>query len=145
MIGTTDQIDTLLQTHFMRSVDHRIKIVLARGSSKPDFTTVAGPLAIRAATRAALRIFSGLRSSLISVAGALAREHTHADAERHAFRGAFNNALVDTDGAGGQIFKIQVGVIAAFIERLTQIGLKIVLSNAKRPAKNDSENPMLPA
>ena len=61
----------------------------------------------------------------IGVAGALARDHAHADAQRHALRGALHDGFVDADGAGEQVFEIQIGVIAALRKRFGQVAFQV--------------------
>ena len=62
-IGALHQIDALGQAGLWATSSSDTDCVWTP-SLKSVFTTLAGPGAIRAATRAALRIFSGLRSSL---------------------------------------------------------------------------------
>ena len=67
----------------------------------------------------------------IGVAGALARDDANADAQRHALAGALDDAFVDADGAGGEVFEIQIGVLSAGRERFAQVGLQITLGDAE--------------
>ena len=69
---------------------------------------------MQAATRAALRIFSGREVVAVGVAGALPGDDANADAQGDALGGALDDRFVDADGAGGEVFEVQVGVIAAW-------------------------------
>ena len=49
----------------------------------------------------------------IGVAGAFAGDDADSGAHADAFGGAFDDLLVDAEGAGGEVFEVDVGVVAA--------------------------------
>ena len=61
----------------------------------------------------------------VGVAGALAGDDAHADAQRDALRRALDDGLIDADGTGGQVFEIQVGVVAAPGQRFGKVVFQI--------------------
>ena len=67
----------------------------------------------------------------IGVAGALARDHADADAQRDALGGALDDGFVDADGTGGEVFEVEVGIVAARGEGFGEVGLQVVLGDAE--------------
>ena len=86
-----------------------------------------------------------LRTQIVAVgvAGAFARDDAHADAERNALRRALDDRFVDADGAGGEVFEVEVGIVAAAPQRFGEIVFQIPprdaeLSGEKRIGKAHS-------
>ncbi len=100
--------------------EHRIKIVLTRFL---ETGLHDGRRTFRDVRRDARRFanFLGTQIVAVGVAGALARNDAHADAEAHALGRALDDPFVDADGGGGQIFEIKVGIFAARGERFAQV------------------------
>jgi hypothetical protein len=67
----------------------------------------------------------------VGVSGALSRDDAHADAERNALRCALDDRFVDADGTGGEVFEIEVGIVAAPAQGFREITFQIALRDAK--------------
>ena len=111
-IGALDQRHPLGEPHLIGRVQHGIKIVLVR-FGKTGFHD--GGRTFRDQGRHARGFANLLRAEVVAVgvASALACDHTHTDAHSDAFGGALDDLLINTNGAGGDVFEIQVGVFAA--------------------------------
>ena len=54
----------------------------------------------------------------ISIASPFAGDHAHAHTKRHALGGALNDLFINSQRAGGEVLKIEVGILAARRKRL---------------------------
>src|SRR5205809_1416648 len=61
----------------------------------------------------------------IGVSGAVPGEHPHSASSRNTLGCGLHNGLINADGGGGQVFKIEIGIVAARRERLGKIALQI--------------------
>ncbi len=116
-VGALDELHALGEARFVRRGEHGIQ-VMAAVFFEPDLFHFRR--AARDAGRHARGFadFFGAQVVAVGVAGALARDHAHADAERDALDGALDDGFVDAELAGGEVFEVQVGVIAAGREGL---------------------------
>ena len=73
------------------------------------------------------RLANPFRREIVAVCvpGAFTRNHPHPDAHGDALRGAFDHGFVDPDGAGEQVFEVQVRVVAALGKRVGQISFQV--------------------
>ena len=67
----------------------------------------------------------------IGVTGALASDDSHADTQGNSLDGALDDRFVNAKAAGGQVFEVQIGVIAAGGQSLVEIRLEVVLGDAE--------------
>ena len=61
----------------------------------------------------------------VGIAGTLAGDDSDCAACRNALRGRFHHGFIERDGGGGEIFEVQIGVIAARAQRRAQIALQV--------------------
>ena len=61
----------------------------------------------------------------VGVAGTLAGDDSDSTACRNALRGRFHHGFIERDGGGGEIFEVQIGVVAARAQRRAQIALQV--------------------
>ena len=87
--------------------------------------------AMNAAVRAAFRMLSRSRSVGIGVTGLLARNHSHADAEIDALRGALDDLLLEHDRVINTVFKVQIGIIAAARQGFRKICFQVARRNVE--------------
>ncbi len=50
---------------------------------------------------------------------------------RNALSGGFHYGFIDADGAGGQVFEVEVGIIAALREGFCQMGFQVAAGDLK--------------
>ena len=111
-VGALDQIDALGQSGFVRALKHGIEIMFVR-FLKAGLDDAGRTLGDARGDSRGLADLVRTQIVAIGVAGALADEDADAHAQLDSLRGALDDAFVDADGAGGQIFEIQVGVLAS--------------------------------
>ena len=129
-MGPSGRVGPLHQRQFGADVGiyreriHRIKILL------PMLFEIHHRLLRRAAgdeRRGARRAQNFFRRQVVGVgvAGTLAGDDPDSAACRNALRGRFHHGFIERDGGGGEIFEVQIGVIAARAQRRSQIALQV--------------------
>ena len=106
-----------------------------RTSSKPVFSTLEGPLRDAGGHARGFANLFGAEIVAVGVAGALARDHAHADAQGNALGRALDDGFIDAELAGGEVFEVEVGVLAAGAQGFREVRLQIVLGDAELLAK----------
>jgi len=67
----------------------------------------------------------------VGVAGTVARDHAHADAKGDALHRALDDGFIDAEAAGGEVFEVEIGVVAAGGEGFGEVGLEVVFGEAE--------------
>ena len=116
-IGALDQFDAFGKRHFIGRRAAWDKDCARCASSKPVLTTLAGPRAMQRGHVSGIEDLFGAEIVAVGVAGAFAGDDANADAQRDALGGAFDDAFIDADGSGGEVFEVEVGILAAGGER----------------------------
>ena len=101
-IGAFDESDAFIQTQFVGGVEHGVEDVLL-GFFEAGFDDAGGALRDEGGGVGGFADFGGAEVVAIGVAGAFAGDDADSGAHADAFGGAFDDLLVDAEGAGGEV------------------------------------------
>ena len=124
VVGALREFDALFESGLVGSGQNRVEIALAALFERRLFDLRRAGRDQRGDLRGMADFF---RAEIVAVgvAGAFARDDAHADAERNALRGALDDRFIDADGTGGEVFEIEVGIVAAAPQRFGEVGFQI--------------------
>ena len=92
-------------------MEHGVEVVLL-GFFEAGFDDAGGAFRDEGGGVGGFADFGGAEVVAVGVAGAFAGDDADSGAHADAFGGAFDDLLVDAEGAGGEVFEVDVGVVA---------------------------------
>ena len=92
-------------------MEHGVEVVLL-GFFEAGFDDAGGAFGDEGGDVGGFADFGGGEVVAVGVAGAFAGDDADSGAHADAFGGAFYDLLVDAEGAGGEVFEVDVGVVA---------------------------------